>query len=95
METNKVPRFHVYGGSDVENLALQNIQVKKKFFFFLRKKKKNHLINDALILYLLHSFENKARLRMVLSYLFAQLLPWVRNFTGSLLVLGGSNVDEW
>jgi len=87
MVTNKVPRFRVYGGSDVKNLALQNIQVKRK--------KKNHLINDALILYLLHSFENKARLRMVLSYLFAQLLPWVRNFTGSLLVLGGSNVDEW
>ena len=39
-----------------------------------------------MILYLLHSFENKARLRMVLSYLFAQLLPWVRNFTGSLVV---------
>ena len=26
MVTNKVPRFHVYGGSDVENLALQNIE---------------------------------------------------------------------
>ena len=26
MVTNKVPRFHVYDGSDVENLALQNIE---------------------------------------------------------------------
>nr|CAG8545687.1 9640_t:CDS:10 [Entrophospora candida] len=52
MVTNKTPKFRVYGGSNVENLALQNIQ---------------------------------ARLRMVLSYLFAQLLPWVRNLTGSFL----------
>ncbi|CAG8570533.1 13510_t:CDS:10 [Cetraspora pellucida] len=59
--TNKAPRFRIDGGTDAENLALQNVQ---------------------------------ARLRMVLSYLFAQLLPWVRNKTGSLLVLGSSNVDE-
>ncbi|KAI8811247.1 glutamine-dependent NAD synthetase with GAT domain-containing protein [Cladochytrium replicatum] len=36
----------------------------------------------------------QARLRMVLSYLFAQLLLWVRNGEGSLLVLGSANVDE-
>lgn len=36
----------------------------------------------------------QARLRMVLSYLFAQLLPWVRGTSGSLLVLGSANVDE-
>ncbi|MCA9960238.1 MAG: NAD(+) synthase, partial [Anaerolineales bacterium] len=36
----------------------------------------------------------QARLRMVLSYLFAQLLPWVRGRSGTLLVLGTSNVDE-
>ncbi|XBW35666.1 hypothetical protein QEN19_001237 [Hanseniaspora menglaensis] len=36
----------------------------------------------------------QARLRMVLSYLFAQLLPWCRNSYGGLLVLGSSNVDE-
>ncbi|CAG8505290.1 1937_t:CDS:10, partial [Dentiscutata heterogama] len=59
--TNKTPRFRIDGGTDAENLALQNVQ---------------------------------ARLRMVLSYLFAQLLPWVRNKSGSLLVLGSSNVDE-
>jgi NH3-dependent NAD+ synthetase len=55
------PRFRVHGGSNAENLALQNIQ---------------------------------ARLRMVIAYFFAQLLPWVRGRTGGLLVLGSANVDE-
>lgn len=36
----------------------------------------------------------QARLRMVISYLFAQMLPWVRNRRGTLLVLGTGNVDE-
>ncbi|EIM86628.1 glutamine-dependent NAD synthetase with GAT domain-containing protein [Stereum hirsutum FP-91666 SS1] len=36
----------------------------------------------------------QARLRMVLAYLFAQLLPWVRGRQGGLLVLGSANVDE-
>lgn len=37
----------------------------------------------------------QARLRMVLAYLFALLLPWVRSKTsGGLLVLGSANVDE-
>lgn len=36
----------------------------------------------------------QARLRMLLAYLFAQLLPWVRGKTGALLVLGSANVDE-
>jgi NAD+ synthase (glutamine-hydrolysing) len=55
------PRFRAHGGSNAENLALQNIQ---------------------------------ARLRMVIAYFFAQLLPWVRGRTGGLLVLGSANVDE-
>lgn len=60
--TGKTPKFKVYGGSQRENLALQNIQ---------------------------------ARLRMVLAYLFALLLPWVRGSSnGGLLVLGSANVDE-
>ena len=61
--TGKKPIFKIFGGSQIENLALQNIQ---------------------------------ARLRMVLSYLFAQLLPWVRGIqnSGGLLVLGSANVDE-
>ncbi|KZT07503.1 glutamine-dependent NAD(+) synthetase with GAT domain-containing protein [Laetiporus sulphureus 93-53] len=59
--TGAKPRFRAHGGSDAENLALQNIQ---------------------------------ARLRMVLAYLFAQLLPWVRGRSGGLLVLGSANVDE-
>lgn len=36
----------------------------------------------------------QARLRMVVAYLFAQLLPWVRGRQGGLLVLGSANVDE-
>ncbi|ELU43539.1 glutamine-dependent NAD(+) synthetase synthase [Rhizoctonia solani AG-1 IA] len=53
--TGHRPQFRAHGGSNAENLALQNIQ---------------------------------ARLRMVLAYLFAQLLPWVRGKMGGLLVLG-------
>lgn len=36
----------------------------------------------------------QARLRMLLAYLFAQLVPWVRGKVGGLLVLGSANVDE-
>jgi NAD+ synthase (glutamine-hydrolysing) len=36
----------------------------------------------------------QARLRMVLAYMLAQLLPWVRGRRGALLVLGTANVDE-
>lgn len=36
----------------------------------------------------------QARVRMVIAYLSAQLLPWVRGNSGFLLVLGSSNVDE-
>jgi len=36
----------------------------------------------------------QARSRMVLAYLFGQLLPWIRGSGGWLLVLGSSNVDE-
>lgn len=59
--TGKQPKFKLYGGSDSENIALQNLQ---------------------------------ARFRMVLSYFFAQLLPWVRGKSGSLIVLGSTNLDE-
>ncbi|MCI0396675.1 MAG: NAD(+) synthase [Chloroflexi bacterium] len=59
--TGRTPQFKVHGGSEAENVALQNIQ---------------------------------ARLRLVLAYLFAQMLPWVHGRRGSLLVLGTGNVDE-
>lgn len=36
----------------------------------------------------------QARVRMVLSYLFAQLSLWARGKSGGLLVLGSANVDE-
>ncbi|KAI8336571.1 hypothetical protein BC941DRAFT_494830 [Chlamydoabsidia padenii] len=59
--TGRIPKFKAHGGSQTENLALQNIQ---------------------------------ARLRMLLAYMFAQLLPWCRSIQGGLLVLGSANVDE-
>lgn len=51
----------VDGGSNTENLALQNIQ---------------------------------ARVRMVLAFMLASLMPWVHSKSGFFLVLGSSNVDE-
>jgi NAD+ synthase (glutamine-hydrolysing) len=36
----------------------------------------------------------QARLRMVVAFLLAQLMPWVRGRPGFLLVLGAANVDE-
>lgn len=59
--TGKRPRYKVDGGSNTENLGLQNIQ---------------------------------ARLRMVIAFMLASLMPWVHNKAGFYLVLGSSNVDE-
>lgn len=61
MVTAFTPKFKVHGGSNTENLALQNIQ---------------------------------ARSRMVVAYLFAQLLPLALGRSGSLLVLGSGNLSE-
>jgi len=36
----------------------------------------------------------QARIRMVIAFLLAQLMPWVRGEAGFLLVLGSGNVDE-
>lgn len=36
----------------------------------------------------------QARIRMVIAFLLAQLMPWVRGKSGFLLVLGSGNVDE-
>ncbi|CAG0885843.1 unnamed protein product [Cyprideis torosa] len=36
----------------------------------------------------------QARIRMVMSYLYAQLMRWATGLPGSLLVLGTANVDE-
>uniref|UniRef100_A0A7I4BDN0 Glutamine-dependent NAD(+) synthetase n=3 Tax=Physcomitrium patens TaxID=3218 RepID=A0A7I4BDN0_PHYPA len=54
-------RYKVHGGTQTENLALQNIQ---------------------------------ARIRMVIAFMLASLMPWVRSKPGFLLVLGSANVDE-
>jgi len=36
----------------------------------------------------------QARSRMVLAYMFSQLIPWINSKNVRLLVLGSSNVDE-
>lgn len=36
----------------------------------------------------------QARLRMLLAYMLAQLVPWTRGQVGAYLVLGSANVDE-
>eukprot|EP00250_Pteridium_aquilinum_P018390 c24065_g1_i2 orf=296-2500(+) len=59
--TGKTPKYKVDGGSNAENLALQNIQ---------------------------------ARIRMVIAFMMASLLPWVQSKPGFFLVLGSANVDE-
>ncbi|KAL2940140.1 Glutamine-dependent NAD(+) synthetase [Bienertia sinuspersici] len=59
--TGKRPRYKVDGGSNTENIGLQNIQ---------------------------------ARIRMVLAFMLASLMPWVHSKSGFYLVLGSSNVDE-
>ncbi|XP_074264435.1 glutamine-dependent NAD(+) synthetase-like [Silene latifolia] len=59
--TGKCLRYKVDGGSNPENLALQNIQ---------------------------------ARVRMVVAFMLASLMPWVHSKSGFYLVLGSSNVDE-
>lgn len=73
------PKFRAHGGSTAENLALQNIQVC------------SFILGDSIPDGVIHF---QARLRMVLAYMFAQLLPWVRGKVGGLLVLGSANVDE-
>lgn len=59
--TGKTPQYKVDGGTNAENLALQNIQ---------------------------------ARVRMVIAFLLASLMPWVQTKASFFLVLGSSNVDE-
>src|SRR5688572_14457938 len=78
--TSVRPKFCSHGGSHTENLALQNIQVSNSCL----------TVTDVD----LDASHPQARLRMVLSYMFAQLLPFVRGKSGGLLVLGSANVDE-
>lgn len=80
--TGVKPQYRVHGGSAAENLALQNIQV--CWCAAIQMQGTLWLISGPM----------QARLRMVLSYMFAQLLPWVRGRSGGLLVLGSANVDE-
>lgn len=90
--TKLAPKFRVHGGSPRENVALQNVQV-------ITRRSTSFASSLSCELCLLRRLSkslasSQARLRMVIAYLFAQLILWVRGRPGGLLVLGSSNVDE-
>ncbi|EPS39260.1 hypothetical protein H072_6954 [Dactylellina haptotyla CBS 200.50] len=66
----------------------------RELFTFVTNKKPRFQVHGGTKTENLALQNIQARLRMVLAYLFAQLLPWVRGFEGGLLVLGSANVDE-
>ncbi|KAK6498782.1 glutamine-dependent NAD(+) synthetase [Arthrobotrys musiformis] len=66
----------------------------RELFAFVTNKKPRFFVHGGTKTENLALQNIQARLRMVLAYLFAQLLPWVRGFEGGLLVLGSANVDE-
>ncbi|KAJ6261440.1 hypothetical protein Dda_4110 [Drechslerella dactyloides] len=66
----------------------------RELFAFVTNKKPRFFVHGGTKTENLALQNIQARLRMVLAYLFAQLLPWVRGFEGALLVLGSANVDE-
>lgn len=85
-----LPRFRANGGSQRENLALQNIQVREAtppFSCRLFPPLSQRIDRWGFL-------SSQARVRMVLAYLFAQLSLWSRGKPGGLLVLGSANVDE-
>ncbi|MBM6386393.1 MAG: NAD(+) synthase [Paenibacillus sp.] len=63
-------------------------------FTFVTGKSPNYKVHGGSTTENLALQNIQARLRMLLAYLFAQLLPWCRNVSGNLLVLGSANVDE-
>lgn len=90
--TKLVPKFRVHGGSPRENVALQNVQVIVQYFHSTNRLR---CLSISFLSEAHQSFlHSQARLRMVIAYLFAQLILWVRGRPGGLLVLGSSNVDE-
>lgn len=82
-----LPRFRANGGSQRENLALQNIQVRAAASSLPVAPTRSPIYHWGF-------FSSQARVRMVLAYLFAQLSLWSRGKPGGLLVLGSANVDE-
>ena len=66
----------------------------RDLFAFVTNKKPRFKVHGGTVPENLALQNIQARLRMLLAYFFAQLLPWVRGKTGALLVLGSANVDE-
>lgn len=72
--TKLAPRFKVRGGSPRENLALQNIQV-RKFFRKLFYKIRHHSVNRFIIISILvHNILRKALFENLNSYFLITLL---------------------
>lgn len=79
--TGRTPRFRIDGGGPAENLALQNIQVAGRA---------EQACQDVYVGGRHHGWQRsssmrvcmQARLRMVIAFMLAQLLPWVRGRTG-------------
>ena len=77
---------------DVDIDILVNAMI--KLFEIITGKKPKYKINGGTWAENLALQNIQARLRMVLAYFLAQLLPWIRGSKGFLLVLGSANVDE-
>lgn len=87
--SNWMPRFKSAGGSPAENIALQN-----STYYRLMTIHSYTVHAVSRITADIEITAVQARSRMVLAYLWAQLLPTFRgrNGGGSLLVLGSANV---
>ncbi len=84
----QIGAYHLNVNIDTLVTAMFNL------FIYLTEKKPRFKVDGGSRTENLALQNIQARLRMVLAYLLAQLLPWVRGRNGGLLVLGTSNVDE-
>lgn len=86
--SNAIGSYHVDLNMDTVVTAVRDL------FGFVTGHKPTYKVHGGSLAENLALQNIQARLRMVLAYLFAQLLPWVRGKQGALLVLGSANVDE-
>ncbi|KIM56030.1 hypothetical protein SCLCIDRAFT_133456 [Scleroderma citrinum Foug A] len=85
---------HAIGSYHVDLNMDSLVTAVRELFAFVTGAKPRFMVHGGSVAENLALQNIQARLRMVLSYLFAQLLPWVRGRQGGLLVLGSANVDE-
>lgn len=81
-------------------IVMENVHNHSNTKYFLVYKENKQAVTNCVSVVQRHLFIhflfccNQARLRMVLSYLFAQLMLWAKSRSGGLLVLASANVDE-